>query len=169
MPTDAVNGRVEAFLGVPLYRSMFDNFRGTTLPPEVGLQNYFKQQFGILPDRVQQAVRVFKDSATQAGFFQSAPDRLIRPATASAATMSATADSAATPERREDAAPERGSRRSGGGGDDGYGIDPSILGLLRQLPKPGEPWSAQDQQAFLNAFTAVVKFIYPVKSEAGGA
>jgi hypothetical protein len=164
MQDDAINGRAEAFLSVPLYKMVFDRFRGTTLPPDVGLANLFEQEYKILAERKQQAVRVFKDSATQAGFFQSASDRLIRPA----ATAVSTPTPAATEIKREDSpAPER-PRRFGGGGD-GTGINPSILGLLQQLPQPDAPWSAAEQKSFLDAFTAVVKFIYPVKGEADGA
>jgi len=165
MPDDAVRGRADAFLAVPLYKQVFDQYRGNTLPPDVGLSNLFQQQFKILPERVQQAVRVFKDSATQTGFFQSARDRLIRPS----ATAVSTPVNAEQPidAKREETQTER-RRVSSGGGDDGSGVNPSILGLLRKLPQPGDNWTKADQQAFLEAFTAVVKFIYPVKEASKG-
>lgn len=169
MPDDAVKGRADAFLGVGLYKQIFDHFRGTTLPPDVGLQNLFQQQYKILPDRVQQAVRVFKDSATQTGFFLSARDRLIRPAATALSPAAAQAD-AAPEAKRDEVPPER--RRTiggGGGGGDDSGVDPSILGLLRRLPQPGAAWTKADQQAFLEAFAGVVKFMYPAKGEADGA
>jgi len=166
MPDDAVNGRAEAFLGVPLYKKVFERFRGSTIPPDVGLKNHFEQEYKILAARSMNAVRVFKLSAEQTGFLATAKDRLIRPAPGApdpAVTASATLTS--TPQRQEMPEPRRG----GGGGGDSSGIDPSLLGLLRRLPQPGGEWTAKDQEAFLAAFQSVIKFLYPAKGEADGA
>ena len=170
MPYDAVNAKAEAFLGVALFKQVFDDFRGTVLPEDIGLTNFFKQKYKILPDRAVPAVRVFRDSARQTGFFQSANNRLIRPSASANPPLAmpeikvtAASDAAESQERRR--------QTGGGGGGDATGIDPSLLGLLRQLPQPGSPWAPADQTAFLAAFTAVVKFIYPTseKGEAGNA
>lgn len=165
MPDDAVNAKAEAFLAVPLFKRLFDQFRGTALPPDVGLRNLFQHTYHIAPERVQQAVRVFKDSARQTGFFDSAPDRLIRPS----AMASSVAQSGAQTSEAEARAPVSENRRFAGGGGNEGGIHPAILGMLHELPAPGDPWTPSDQKGFLDAFIAMVKFIYPAKGEADGA
>jgi len=70
------------------------------------------------------------------------------------------------PEQREITPVPEPRRQFGGGGGDSSGIDPSLLGLLRRLPQPGGAWTQHDQEAFLNAFQSVVKFLYPIKGEA---
>jgi len=51
--------------------------------------------------------------------------------------------------------------KGGGSGDGPRGIHEAISGLLRYLPPPGTPWSAQKKEAFLKAFTAAIELIYP--------
>jgi hypothetical protein len=168
MPEDAVKAKMEAFLEVPLFRRVFDRVRGATLPADVGLRNLFTHEFQVPVSKAPHAVRVFKESAKQTGFFDSAPDRLIKPSLA--ASRNAVPDTLAAPlTDRDDAVvpPAPVERRRGGG--DGSGVHPAIIGILRELPPPGTAWTTSDQQRFLDAFTAMVKFIYPAKSEADGA
>lgn len=160
MPEDALNAKIDAFLAVPLFSKVFEQFRGGSLPPEVGLKNLFLTQYKILPDRVAQAVRVFLNSAEQAGFFTATGDRsrLIKPVVNS---------SPITPPSQavEQTPPPEKTRWAGGGGtgsgDGTAGVHSAIIGLLRELPSPGTPWSSQKKQRFLDAFKATVDFIYP--------
>lgn len=164
LPDDALNAKAEAFLAVPLFKKVFEQFRGNSLPPDVGLRNLFQHSYQVPSDRVQQAVRVFKDSAKQTGFFDAANDRLIRPSLGPN-VQPFTPVLPLSPERRVE---ERAFEQHRGG-DDTRGIHAAILGLLRELPEPGQPWTKADQDGFLAAFTAMVKFIYPAKGEAEGA
>lgn len=157
LPDDAVNARVEAFLAVLLFSKVFDQFRGSQLPPEAGLKNLFRTTYKILPDRVAQSVRVFLNSAEQAGFFSTSGDRsrLIKP-TGAIATQPV-----ATPLEQK-IEPSPAHEKSKGGGVDGTGgVHSAIIGLLRELPPPGTPWSAQKKERFLQAFKSTVDFIYP--------
>ena len=160
MPDDAVSAKVDAFLAVSLFAKVFDQFRGSSLPPEAGLKNLFLTHYKILPDRVAQAVRVFLNSADQAGFFSTTGDRsrLIKPSL-QASTAAPAFTVQPQPQEYEVLTPER---NKGGGGNDGTGgVHSAIIGLLRELPPPGAPWNEQKKKRFLDAFKATVDFIYP--------
>lgn len=161
MPEEAVNAKIEAFLSVQLFAKVFEHFRGNTLPPEGGLKNLFLNTYKILPDRVSQAVRVFLNSAEQAGFFSTTGDRtrLVKPSTNASTAVSAPVSSRQT----EQATPPE--RPRGGGDGPPPGVHSAIIGLLRELPLPGTQWSAQKKQRFLEAFKATVDFIYPDEEE----
>src|SRR2546425_4252245 len=167
MPEDAANAKAEAFLGVPLFKKVFEQFRGSSLPPEIGLRNLFQNTYQVPADRAQHAVRVFRDSAQQTGFFNAANDRLIRPSTSTNTLPFALGQQTLPPRGDEKLEPEQRSVGIGGG-DGCAGIHAAILGLLRELPEQGQAWTAQDQKGFIDAFTAMVKFIYPTKGESDG-
>lgn len=155
LPEDAANAKIEAFLGVPLFSKVFEQFRGNTLPLEDGLKNLFLNTYKILPDRVAQAVRVFLNSAEQAGFFSTTGDRsrLVKPNI----QASGVAPTASGSQEQQPAA-ER-PRTGGSGGDGPPGVHSAIIGLLRELPQPGSPWPGKKR--FKEAFMATLDFIYP--------
>lgn len=159
MPDDAINAKADAFLSAPLFAKLYEQFRGKKLPPEIGLKNLLKSApYTVLPDRVDPSARTFYNSATQAGYFSTTGDksRLIRPGSTPA---SATAE---PPPADMPPPPATEKPKSGGGGGDGTGgVHSAIVGLLRELPPPGAPWSAQKKQRFLSAFQATIDFIYP--------
>lgn len=157
MPDDAVNAKVDAFMSVPLFAKVFENYRGSQLPPEVGLKNLFQNTFKILPDRVPQTVRVFMNSAEQAGFFLATGDRsrLVRPSSASQSVSK----QAAPKEESDTPASSNQDRPKSGGGDGPSGVHSAIVGLLRELPAPGSPWPGKKR--FKEAFMATLDFIYP--------
>ena len=168
MPGDSVNAKVDAFLSVALFSQVFEQFKGQQLPPEVGLKNLFQNTYKILPDRAQQAVRVFLTSADQAGLRQADRNRLIRPST-NQVQVSAAAPPAPLEPPEASPTPDRQRGGSGGAGDGG-GIHTALIGLLRELPKPGESWTEKERDDFISAFTGLIKFIFPArKGEASDA
>jgi hypothetical protein len=68
-PHEAQQGLIDAFLNVELYRKIYEDFKGRELPPEFGMKNALRQQFGVLSGRVDDAYRNLLDSAETAGFF----------------------------------------------------------------------------------------------------
>jgi hypothetical protein len=61
--------RAEAFLSVPLYRRVYEEFKGKQLPPRpIGLERAFAK-FGVSSKQTSNARLAFDKSATQAGFF----------------------------------------------------------------------------------------------------
>lgn len=164
MPDDSINAKVSAFLSVPLFAKVYEQFRGGPLPPEVGLVNLFKQTHKILPDRAATAVKVFMRSAEQAGFFTEGRSRLIRPTTGHLhlSPASGKAKESAPATEQQITPPERPRFAGGGGGSGGDGIVHSaLIALLRDLPAPGTAWDAQKKGKFLAAFQAMIEFIYP--------
>lgn len=168
MPDDAINAKMDAFMGVPLFAKLYQDFNGRQLPPDVGLRNLFLNTYKIVPDRVDDALRVFQRSAEQCGFFQHGRDRLIKPSAGVSLPQQA---SAPLPANNDPPPPPAERQRSGGGGgDSGGGIHSAVIGLLRELPKQDESWTERERDDFLAAFTALVKFIFPAKKgETDGA
>lgn len=70
--------KVEAFLAVPLYRSLFDDFDGKLLPPGAGLESAMLE-LGVTAKSASRARQVFQRSAEAAGFFRMGSNRLVRP------------------------------------------------------------------------------------------
>ena len=119
-----------------------------------------KATFHVPEERLAQSLRVFYASAETAGLFKIVGDRsrLISP------VVSGPVQKKETPAIKEESvAPlEKPRHGSGGGSSEGPpGIHSAISGLLRELPPPGTPWSAQKKEAFLTAFKATIAFIYP--------
>lgn len=159
MPDDAVKAKVEAFLDVQLFAKVYEQFQGTQLPGDVGLKNLFTgSTYAILPDRVDLAIRIFRASAEQAGFFSTTGDqsRLIKPAVNGGGTPTS---GPAPSEIVEKPVPEKPKHAP-----DTAGVHSAIVGLLRELPPPGTEWPAVKKQRFLSAFQATIDFIYPEES-----
>lgn len=179
MPSDAEAAKAEAFLDVDLFSRIYEQFKGSVLPPEIGLKNLFANTFKIVPDRVQVAIRTFLNSAEQAGFFSTTGDasRLIHPVkmgSGSRAAAPAAIPPATTPDEPPAPVSEKpkvgGGGGGGGGGGDGRGDGPSgvhsaIVGLLRDLPPAGSHWSSAKKARFLAAFQATIDFVYPPEDD----
>jgi hypothetical protein len=160
MPDDSLNAKVDAFLSVKLFAKVYEQFKGSTLPPEAGLKNLFLQTYKILPDRVPQAVRVFLSSAEQAGFFKTTGDRsrLVKP---TPHTKPPAPDSQKKDDSVPPAAPPPPDKSRGSSTDSAAGVHSAIIGLLRDLPPPGTTWQQKRKQRFLDAFKAAIDHIYP--------
>lgn len=159
--TDERNARVAAFLSVELFKRVFDEYNGATLPENVGLRNLL-QQYQVVPDRIAPTVRILLDSAEQAGLFEVAGNRtrMVMPV----GGVTPAPSTQPPPPPPADVPPPRtqfGGGSGGGGGNDGTDIDPAILGLLKRLPPGGTPMSHKRRTALIAAFTNVVGFIYP--------
>lgn len=149
---------VDAFLTIPLYKAIFDKFRGTTLPPVAGLEREM-QTLGVAAKQTDKARQAFARSAKYAGFFDFGSDRLVTPKLTGDSLDSdrSIVGNAADSDRDR---PHRG----GSGGDDGGPRPPipaAILGLLEGLPAPGSPMNEKRKQALIAAFTATVGYLYP--------
>lgn len=47
-------------------------------------------------------------------------------------------------------------------------VQPVIIALLRELPARGSQWSKREKQRFIEAFLAMLDFLYPVSDDASG-
>jgi hypothetical protein len=149
--------RVQAFLNVPLYRRIYEDFKGKQLPDRPhGLDNTLIN-IGVTPKLKSNARLAFEKSARYAGFFNVDPDRLIEPVI-SGGISSAAAD-----------APVSGGPTGGGGNISTPrlgGLDPLIQGLLSRLPPPGEVWSEEKRKKWLQTLSANLEIIYPPEGPA---
>ncbi|MGD9894356.1 MAG: hypothetical protein AB7U18_23965, partial [Dehalococcoidia bacterium] len=77
-PQKEQRARATAFLNVPLYRRIYDEHRGSLLPPDGGLEREI-QQFGVAAKQADKARQTFQRSAAQAGYFAAGKTRLVMP------------------------------------------------------------------------------------------
>ncbi len=95
----------EAFLNVPLYKKIYDQFAGTKLPPDEGIEQVIRR-LGVPAKQVAKARQVLFRSAETAGYFGAGRDRLIRPAASSLGAESSGASVPREPQRpRAEAVP----------------------------------------------------------------
>lgn len=152
-PTQESRGRVEAFLSVPLYKAIYERYRGNMLPPQVGLERVFAD-LGVAAKQTDRARQAFQRSAEQAGFFAAGKDRLVAPITSPRQTASPTP--VRTPVNEQGIEPTGG----GGGGGGGRSLNPFIQGLVDSLPEPGKEWSEPEREQWLSAAKSIFGLIY---------
>jgi hypothetical protein len=159
MDSDATIGRRDAFLNVPLFQKVFDKFKGSSLPQEIGLQNFFKSEFKIPDDRLKPAVRVMLASAEQAGFFAAGGNtRLIAPGgvqTAIGKSEPAKVDLLEIHADRSKASIPVTSSESP------PNVHPALIAMLRELPRSGTDWAPAKKDRFMAAFRSIVDVVYP--------
>lgn len=144
-PKKERQAKVDAYLHVPLYKSIYENFRGRMLPPPAALERVMAD-LGVSSKQKDKARQAFERSAAQAGFFEHGKERLIMPA--------GLGDVEPPPE--EDKPPVD---NGGGGGGPGK-FHPFIQGLLDTLPKPESEWSVADRVKWLRTAANVFGLIY---------
>lgn len=145
--------KLEAFLNVPLYKAVYDKFRGNTLPPVAGLEREMVTM-GVATKQADKARQAFQRSAKYAGFFEFGADRLVAPSV----------NGSQPPPSKEvgsgDEKPRSGGNGGGNGGDDLVGLHPFIVGLLRKLPEPETTWSAKDRTKWLQTASNIFELMY---------
>jgi len=152
--------RADAFLSVPLYKRVYDQFKGTSLPGTVGLEG-FMVSVGVAQKVKDKARQVFQRSAKQAGFFELSADRLTLPAFRGSAKPSG------DEERGDDAEQSKQKKKSGNGGPP---LHPFIDGLLATLPPAAlsvekTEWSLQGRQDWLQTAVGIFNLIYKSASD----
>ncbi|MFL6315054.1 MAG: hypothetical protein ACJ71W_23350 [Terriglobales bacterium] len=155
-PEKQKSARVEAFLAIPLYKAIYEQFKGTTLPPNAGLESAM-ETLGVAPKQKDKARQVFQRSATQAGFFAYGNNRLVPP------TIKASGE----PEKPKDdpggSNPEDDDKK-----DKGKKLDPFIQGLLAQLPPAKTPWPIEARKKWLQLAASVFDVMYSAKDGDSG-
>ena len=160
-PQRSKAARADAFLNVPLYRKVFDAYRGNQLPPRpLALERAFVG-FGVAQKQADRARHAFDRSASQAGYYDHGnKDRLIRPPVGTTASVGPVVP----PEALVDVAPPPPPPSSGfsgsNGNGNGGGHHPFIDGLLKTLPAAGTVWTIEGRAAWLEAAASVFKLLY---------
>ncbi len=118
--------KLDAFLTVPLYKSLFDKLNGQTLPPAAAIER-MAEQLGVAPKQKDKARQAFMRSAKTAGLFELSSERMTIPPSIGAGVGGANGSDA----NRDVQKPN---------GDGGGGGDQTPPGRLRfEVPIPGKP------------------------------
>ena len=145
----------DAFQRVQLYQKVYDDYKGSPLPPPPALERIMKG-YGVGEKVADKARQVMMRSAKQAGYFELAGDRLTSPPIR---------DEGVT----EVASPPTEEKRSGNGGgnDGGDSLHPLIQGLLITLPKPRTEWAVDQRLNWLIMANSIFKAIYTANQDQG--
>jgi len=136
--------RVDAFLKVPLYSKVYEEFKGRQLPPQAALERMLRT-FGVGAKVADRARQVMLRAARQAGFMDLQADRLTLPPIRSD-----------KPAEKKDEVKGSGIGGAGSGG----GRHPFIDGLIQTLPAPNTPWSTKERANWLNTAANIFNIIY---------
>lgn len=143
-PDQTREAKSRAFMQVPLYRAVFEHYKGHVLPPAAALERDMVGM-GVSEKQKDRARQVFERSAEQAGYFEHGKNKLVAPGVQQGA--------------RQEAKRDEEKRGGGGGGDDGD-VDPIIKGLLARLPPTGAAWSTNERKLWLDLLENSFKLIY---------
>jgi hypothetical protein len=141
--------RVDAFMSVPLYDRIYENYKGFTLPGPGALEK-FMRDVGVSSKQTGKARHAFTRSAKQAGFFAHGEDRLVRPAAAGPGTKP-------IEDAKADTDKESNGKKGSGGPSD---LHPFIQGLLKELPPAGDIWPEVKRKLWLDTASSIFKIIY---------
>lgn len=123
-PLTERKGKFEAFMSIALYRTLFEQLKGSLLPPPPAIERMM-ESMGVAPKQKDRARQVFLRSAKQAGLLELASDRLTPP------------PNLTSPPSAQATAPAPPPSKGGGSGDGG---EPPMTGRLRfEVPIPGKP------------------------------
>ena len=139
-PESKKKASVDAFLNVPLFSTLFEKFKELPLPGDAVLEKH-AINVGIIKNQAPKAIRVFKDSARLAGFFEIASDRLTRPSVSDGTSAEDPADDSLAADIPSD-------------------VPPLVQALLQQLPAEGTPWELSKCVAWLEMLKLGFVVIY---------
>lgn len=152
-PKQEKAARADAFLNVPLYRAVYERFKGGTLPPSAALESEMAN-LGVAKKQVSKARQTFHRSAQQSGFFAYGTDRLVMPSAGSGKEPR-------SDDEPDDAGDEKPRRKNGrGDDDDGSGRHQLIAGLIKTLPQEGSEWATDERGKWLQAAATIFELIY---------
>lgn len=136
--------KVEAFLNVPLFAKVYENWQNRQLPPRAGFERELVG-LGVAEKQKDRARQVLERSAQTAGFFEHGKNRLVKPGF------------------KPDEKVLLGQKEKYGGGGGGEGptkLDPVIQGLIDKLPAPKSVWREEERQLWLQILENSFKLVY---------
>lgn len=166
-PAQARAAKAEAFLTVPLFKALFEKYKGTVTPPGAALEREIVA-LGVSEKQKARARQIFESSAKQTGFREHGPAQLVMPAVV-------------VPPPGAQSPPPGGSGSGGsggvggGGGNGGSGggggggldldLDPLLIALLQKIPNQGEPWPKEKRMRWFKTFAMNVSQVYDDEDE----
>jgi hypothetical protein len=153
-PKQARAARVESFMHVPLYRGLYDRFRGSLLPPPPAIERTL-EAMGVAVKQTDKARQAFMRSAKSAGLFELDATRLTMPPALNAQPAATTNDDPR----------DKGAKGGGDGGDGRDELHPFIQGLLAKLPPPDTDWPVQARAKWLQTAANIFDLMYTAHDE----
>jgi len=153
-PEQEKAARIEAFLKVPLYSAIYEEFKNGTLPPSSGLETKMVA-LGVSNKQKEKARQAFRKSAKEAGFFAYGTTKLVYPALGG---VSASPKPKEPEEKVFDLKGKNGNGGDGGNGSDG--LNPFIKGLIDELPEPKSTWATEDRRNWLELALSIFNVVY---------
>lgn len=143
--------RAEAFLKVPLYSKLYEQYRGKTLPANPGLETAIAN-LGVSVKQKDRARQAFQRSAKSAGFFDFGQDRLVLPVTKQPSAIAPqTSVISATPAEVPTKPEEKPTSVE---------YHPFIQGLLQKLPPPEKDWTLEGRKKWLQTAANIFDLMY---------
>lgn len=160
-PQRESQARVKAFMNVPLYKQIYDAYRGKILPSENAALEAEVVRLGVAKKQADKARQAFQRSADQAGFFAHGKDRLIMPTRIQPAAGSARM----IPPDGGEPATERHQERHH---ENKYPAElhPFIRGLLETLPSGNNPFPKAKREQWLQTARHILDLLYKESGEA---
>lgn len=161
-PDQARQARANAFLTIPLFKAVYEKYRGTILPPAAALERDMVG-LGVSEKQKDRARQVLERSAELSGFFESGKTKLVMPAVAQAGGHHR---EQADKGNAGNGSSSKGSSGSGAGSGSGTGgpNDQLIQALISKLP-PSGPWSADDRVNWLKMLVLGFQVAYGADDE----
>jgi hypothetical protein len=149
-PAQSRETRASAFLNVPLYRAVFEKYRGGVLPGQAAAMERELVSLGVSEKVKDRARQVFERSAEQAGFFEQGRNRLVMPGIAPGRDA----------QRDEEKSRDDFGGSGGSGGSEGLDLDPLLIALLKKIPPADKGWPAANRVRWFRTFAMNVSQIY---------
>ncbi|EJN02823.1 hypothetical protein [Herbaspirillum sp. YR522] len=158
-PETERRGRLDAFMSIPLYKSLFERLKGQILPPGPALDRLM-EQMGVAPKQKDKARQVFLRSAKQAGLFELANDRMTLP-------PSVTSASANTPSGTSTSAQPATQTSENGTKAQTSNLHPFIQGLIEKLPPADSEWDLISRAKWLTTAANIFDLMYKGGNDLG--
>lgn len=143
----AATAKVEAFLHISLYASLYEKMSGFALPPAAAIERQMVN-LGVVATQSDRARQAFVKSASQAGFIDGETGRFVRPG---------------NPQHDRSETPNPDATKtgtSGGGGSEPPELHPFILGLVKTIPEPNTDWSVAARAKWLETAASIFGLLY---------
>ncbi len=161
-PDKARAAKAQAFLSVPLFKAVYDKYRGTVLPPAAALERDMVG-LGVSEKQKDRARQVLERSADLSGFFESGKTKLVMPAIAEGSGTRGQRENKSSGNGGEGKGDSGGNGSASGGGASGGGeggaSDPLIQAVIQKLPAKG-PWPADDRIKWLKMLSMAFDIAY---------
>lgn len=148
-PKTTRKARADAFLNVPLYKALFENYKGGVVPPSPALERDIVR-LGVGDKQKERARQVFERSSEHAGYNEHGKNRLIYPAIKSDTVV----------EDNTGTSNVKGNDAAGAVRTEALALDPLLMALLRKIPSPGESWPADRRLRWFRTFAMNVSQVF---------